>query len=95
MKEDLKILSERIVLAGEVTDRLEREYDVRVQSFRCADGCVYINLISGIEKLANLYGIKSIMIEDGIVRAETEDVSFYQYVMPDKRNEVFKALQLL
>lgn len=95
MNKDLTILAERIILAAEPVKKLEKEYGVRVQSFNCVGSSVYVNLISGIEVVANLYGIKSICIEDGIVKAEAEEVSFYQYVMPQDRNEVFKALQLL
>ncbi len=67
---------------------------VVIQHFRVEDGTVYVALVRGIEKVANMYGIKSVNIEDGIVRAEEDGICFYQYVMERDREKVFGELLL-
>lgn len=95
MREELRELADQILLAGEKAQKLEREEGVIVANFRSYDGKVYVNLLNGIEKVANLYALKSIFIEDGIVRAEDDGICFYQFVVPEDRKRVFEALKLL
>lgn len=95
MREELRELADTIILAGEKAKRLEKEEGVIVANFRSFNERVYVNLLNGIERVANLYALRSIFIEDGIVRAEDEGICFYQFVAPEDRKRVFEALNLL
>ena len=93
MRQELKEISEQIILAGEKLAPLN-EKGIIIQSFRVDGDFVYVALLSGIEKIANIYGIKSIFIEDGIVRAEDDGICFYQYALEKDRRKVMEGLLL-
>ena len=93
MRKDLKELADQVILAGQGLAPLV-EQGVVIQSFRVEDNIVYVALVRGIEKVANIYGLKSIFIEDGIVRAEDDGICFYQYVLKKDRKRIFEELTL-
>ena len=94
MREDLKRLAEDIILVSEKLKPLEDE-GVVIQHFRVEDGVLYVALIRGIEKVANMYGFKNVNIEDGIVRITEDKICFYQYVLERDRKQVFNELKLI
>lgn len=95
MREELRELADTIILAGEKARELEKEAGVIVAGFRGFDEYVCINLLKGIEQIANLYALRNIFIEYGIVRAADDGICFSQFVMPEDRKRVFETLKLL
>ena len=93
MRKDLKELADQIILAGKGIEPLV-EKGVVVQNFRVESDTVYIALVVGIETVANTYGIKSVNIDDGVVRVEEDGICFYQYVLERDRERVFGELLL-
>lgn len=94
MRKELTDIAEQIIIAGEGLKKLEDE-GVVIQHFRVEDGTLYVALIRGIEKVANMYGFKSVNIEDGIVRVAEDKICFYQYVLEHDRKKVFDELKLI
>ena len=93
MRKDLRELADQIILGGAELAAVS-ERGITFNNFREEEGTLFVEVLCGIEILANLYKIKNVNIEDAIVRLEDYGICFYQYVAEDKRKEVFYKLLL-
>lgn len=93
MRKELRELAEQIILEGTELASISAQ-GITFKNFREEEGTLFVEVLSGIETLANLYKIKNVNIEDAIVRLEDYGICFYQYVAEDKRKEVFYKLLL-